>query len=246
MSMGASIVTYTVDAAHAEDLHPCQGTWAAPVLDSEPRPLPVQADRRCMAARRRIRGSVPTMATTKLMTAADVMLLEGHGYRYELIEGELERMSPANLEHAWTGNWFGWRISDHVDAHRLGAVFDSSAGYFFGHNPDTLLEPDVSFIRADRLPPGSDWRAFSEVVPDLVVEIISPSERRAHLDRKIAICLAAGVRLIWFVDPRRRAITVFAPAREPVVLDETNELDGGDILPGFCITVADCFPRLPH
>lgn len=145
------------------------------------------------------------------MTAADLMLLEGDGYRYELIEGELERMSPATPEHAWIGNWFGWRLRDHAETHRFGEVFDSSAGYFFGHHPDTLLAPDVSFVRADRLPPGSDWRAFFEIRPDLVVEIISPSERRAHLDRKIAIDLAAGVRLIWFVDPRRRTITVYAP-----------------------------------
>jgi Uma2 family endonuclease len=182
------------------------------------------------------------MATTRLMTAADLWQMEDD-FHYELIEGELERMSPATPEHGWIENWFGWRIRGHAEANQLGEVFGSSAGYFFGHNPDTLLEPDVSFVRAERLPPGSDWRAFFDIAPDLVVEIISPSERRAYLDRKIAIYLGAGVRLVWFVDPRRRTITVFAPDREPTVLDESDDLAGGDVLPGFRVSVADCFPR---
>jgi Uma2 family endonuclease len=184
------------------------------------------------------------MSTTKLTTAADLTLLEGDGYRYELIKGELERMAPATLEHAWTESWFVRHLGTIADAQHLGAVFGSSAGYVFGHNPDTVLEPDVSFVRADRLPRGADWRAFAEVVPDLVVEIVSPSERKAHLDRKIAIYLAAGVRLVWYVDPRRRSITVFAPDREPAVLHEADELDAGSVVPGFRTRVAECFPPM--
>ena len=183
------------------------------------------------------------MATTRLMTAEDVVRLQmDNDVHYELIEGELERMSPATPEHAWIETRFASRVGNHVESHSLGTVFGSSAGYFFGHEPDTLLEPDFTFIRADRVPPSADWRAFFEVVPDLVIEIISPSERRAHIDRKVAIYLTAGVRPVWFVDPWRRTVTVYAPNQEPFVLGDAQELDGRDVLPGLRFPIASIFP----
>ncbi|MGH2532065.1 MAG: Uma2 family endonuclease [Thermomicrobiales bacterium] len=184
------------------------------------------------------------MVTTKLLTAEDVLALAADSDdHFELIEGELIRMSPATFEHGWVEGLLGRRIGNHAEEHDLGEVFGSSAGYFFSHDPDTLLQPDVTFVRADRLPPRDTWWAFSEVVPDLVVEVISPSEPRARIRRKIDIYLANGVRLIWFVDPRRQTVTVYAPDREPVPLGAGDALDGEDVLPGFRLAIAALFEQ---
>lgn len=184
------------------------------------------------------------MVTTKLLTADDVIKLAADSDdHFELIEGELIRMSPATPEHGWLGSRFVQEIGPFARVHNLGEVFDSSTGYFFGHDPETLLEPDVTFIRADRLPPGDAWRSFFEVAPDLVIEIISPSETRAHIQRKIDIYLAAGVRLVWFVRPRQQTVTVYAPGRELVTLGAGAELDGEDVLPGFRFAVGALFQR---
>ncbi|MGH2562670.1 MAG: Uma2 family endonuclease [Thermomicrobiales bacterium] len=182
------------------------------------------------------------MVATRLYTAEDVIkLAAGSDDHFELIEGELIRMSPATFEHGGLGASFVIEIGGYARAHRLGKVLDSSTGYFFARDPDTLLEPDVTFVRADRLPPRDAWRSFSEVVPDLVVEITSPSQTRAHIQRKIEIYLAAGVRLIWFVHPRRQSITVYAPGREAVTLGAGDELDGEDVLPGFRLAIDALF-----
>jgi Uma2 family endonuclease len=182
------------------------------------------------------------MVATKLYTAEDVVrLIANSDDDFELIEGELIRMPPASFEHGGLEASFVFEIGDYARAHRLGKVLGSSTGYFFGRDPDTLLEPDVTFVRADRLPPREAWRSFSDVVPDLVVEIISPSETRAHIQRKIDIYLANGVSLIWFVDPRRQSVTVYAPNRAAAVLGINDELDGEDVLPGFRLAIASLF-----
>lgn len=184
------------------------------------------------------------MATTKLMTAGDLMQIEDDGFLYELIRGELIRMSPAGGPHGWIGFEAGALIRDFARPRGLGEVFNSDTGYLFELDPDTVLAPDASFIRADRLPPLSAWDGYLTVAPDLVVEVLSPSDRRSRVAWKIEQYLAAGVRLVWFVDPRRRTVTVYAPNRDPALYGEGDELDGADVLPGFRLPVAALFRRL--
>ncbi|MDP9363937.1 MAG: Uma2 family endonuclease [Chloroflexota bacterium] len=114
-------------------------------------------------------------------------------------------------------------------------------GLFLAHEPDTVVAPDVAFVRAERLPSPSERRGFSPVVPDLAVEVVSPSDRQAKVDEKVALYLAAGVPLLWVAYPRRRVVRVHRPGREPVELGEGDVLDGEDVLPGFRLPVADVF-----
>lgn len=173
------------------------------------------------------------MAISQLTTADDLIEMEDDGYRYELIAGELIRMPPAKPIHGWQGAEILMAVGTFAKPRRLGIVFDSSIGYQFGHDPDTVLEPDVSFIRTERVPPRQDWEQYFTVAPDLVVEVISPSERRGHITRKVRIYLDAGVRLLWLVDPKRRTATIHAPGRPPRLLNLADDLDGEDVLPGF-------------
>jgi Putative restriction endonuclease len=104
------------------------------------------------------------MVTTTLVTAKELERLDD-GYRYELIAGELIRMTPAKPKHSWVGNRFAARLTVVVEANDLGDVFDSSAGYQFAENPDTILAPDVSFIRKERVPPVAEWDDYFRVAP---------------------------------------------------------------------------------
>lgn len=181
------------------------------------------------------------MVTTKSMTAAELLALPDDGWHYELIEGVLIRMSPAGGVHGEIEMEFARPMGNHVVLHGLGRVYPGDTGFIVGRDPDTVLAPDVAFVRADRLPPRRDRRGYLPVVPDLVVEIVSPSDQADDVIDKVNRYLAAGVRLIWVAWPDSRSISVYAPGREPRHLGEGDTLDGEDVLPGFRLSVADVF-----
>ncbi len=181
------------------------------------------------------------MATTHLLTAEDLWALGDDGHRYDLIRGELQRMAPAGGEHGEIGMMIGALLLMHARSRNLGTVFGADTGFILARQPDTLLAPDVAFVRADRLPPRDQRIGFLELAPDLVVEVISPSERPSDVAEKVRIYLAAGVRMVLFIEPRPRTITVHCSGQAPRTLNEGDALDGRDVLPGFRLPVREVF-----
>jgi len=181
------------------------------------------------------------VTTTKLLTIEDVERLPDDGYRYDLIDGELIRMPPAAGGHGSIAFRTGWLLGNHVHPRRLGQIYAAETGFIFRRDPDVLLGPDVAFVRADRLLEDYDPDRYVPFAPDLAVEVISRSERRGQIMRKVRRYLEGGVRLLWLIDPRRRTVTVYTPDAEPRVLTEADELDGGDVLPGFRLPVRAIF-----
>lgn len=182
-----------------------------------------------------------TMAITQHLTAEDLWGIGDDGYRYDLIRGELHRMAPDGGEHGEIGVTIAALLLAHVRPRRLGAVFGADTGFILARIPDTLLAPDVAFVHADRLPPRDQRIGFLELAPDLAVEIISPSERSGDVAEKVEIYLAAGVRMVLVVEPRLKTMTVHALGQPPRILHENDDFDGGDVLPGFCVPVAEMF-----
>jgi Uma2 family endonuclease len=186
------------------------------------------------------------MATTKLFTAADLEHLEDDGYRYDLIEGELHRMAPANFEHGGIAAAALAHLWNFVVPRGLGVVVAAETGFQLHRKPDTVLAPDAAFVRADRLPsPDERHRGFLSVAPDLVVEVISPSESNASIERKVAAYLTAGVILVWTVHPVRQQVIVYRQDQPPRVLNFDDTLDGEEVLPGFRLLISDLFRVLP-
>src|SRR4051794_427139 len=111
------------------------------------------------------------MVATHSVSATDLEGLTADGFRYELIAGELVRMTPAKAKHGYVESEFAFQLKSFVRPRGLGEVFGASSGYQFSHRPDTVLAPDVSFIRQERLPTGNEWEEYLQVVPDLVVEV---------------------------------------------------------------------------
>ncbi len=100
--------------------------------------------------------------------------------------------------------------------------------------------PDVAVYLNERFPDGKlPDEAIPSVVPDLAVEVLSPSNTRQEMDRKLREYFAAGVRLVWYADPRKRQVTVYEAVDRSTVLDHLATLDGGAVLPGFTLRVSD-------
>jgi Uma2 family endonuclease len=180
------------------------------------------------------------MTSTQLMTA-DELLAMGSNAPYELWEGVLREVSPSSVGPGIIGMRIGSAILVHVDTHRLGYVTNADAGFILNRDPYTVVAPDVGFIRGNRMPSGVYERGFFPGGPDLAVEVISPTDERADIDRKQDLYARAGVPLVWWVDPERRTVTVHRPGQDPEILDESATLDGGDILPGFQIEISHIF-----
>jgi Uma2 family endonuclease len=178
------------------------------------------------------------MATTRLWTAEEIADLPDDGFRYALIRGELYRMPPTKPRHGRIVAMVARFIGNFVDEHDLGVVYDQS-GFFFERDPDTVLGPDLAFVQAAHVP--ADENAYPEVPPDLVVEVISPSDSGPSLEEKVAIYLQAGVRLVWAIDSARRRAHVYRPDGTRRILGEDDALDGEDVLPGFTLPLARLF-----
>ena len=78
-------------------------------------------------------------------------------------------------------------------------------------------------------------------MPDLVVEILSKGNTPKEMKRKLGEYFKAGVRLVWYVDPSKRTVTVYTAVDRSTVLHEDDTLDGGDVLPGFSLSIRDWF-----
>jgi Uma2 family endonuclease len=178
------------------------------------------------------------MATTKLWTIEEVAALPDDAFRYALIKGELSRMPPPKFRHGRVVMVVGSHMFQYVDAHDLGVVTDQS-GFILERDPDTLLGPDLAFVQSSRVP--ADENAYPDLAPDLVVEVASPSQSGPSIEEKIALYRKAGVRLIWVVDPARRAVHVHRADGTYRLLTEQDTLDGEDVLPGFRLPVTQLF-----
>ena len=182
-----------------------------------------------------------TTAKQKLLTADDLLRLDSQGVKGELIRGVLYERMPASHEHGKVTASFVIGLGGFIKPRRLGTIVASDSGVWLERNPDTVREPDVAFTSAERLPLDLFVQGYAEVVPDLVVEVASPSDSRRAVAEKVQMWLDYGVRLVWAAWPDSRTIDVH-PAGGPVTtLTESDTLDGGAVLPGFAMPVREVF-----
>ena len=183
------------------------------------------------------------MTTTKpkLLTADDLLRLHSEGVQGELIKGVLEEKVSNGLEHGEVIANLISPMHQFVKPRRLGRVFGSDSGVLLERDPDTVREPDVAFISAERMPLDVRERRYSEVVPDLVVEVVSPNARPIPVYDKAQMWLRFGARLVWIVDPETQTIMALPQSGPTRTYTEDDTLDGGDVLPDFACAVRDIF-----
>lgn len=180
------------------------------------------------------------LAEKKLMTAEELLHLPEDGYDYELVRGELIKMTPPGGEHGRIALRLGSRLADYVDAHHLGEVMAES-GYCLECQPDTVRGPDISFLSAERIPDEGLPKGFIQGAPDLAVEVVSPNDTVAEIQAKVQEYLKHGTRLVWVLEPTTRTITVYRSLTDIRILTEDDVLEGEDVVPGFAYKVKDVF-----
>lgn len=174
---------------------------------------------------------VPDMP--QFMTAEELLYTSVPNKRTELVRGRLIVHEPPGGRHGYVAANLAFRLKQHIDPTEAGAVFVGDVGFTLHRDPDTVRGPDVAFVRKDRLPPGPIPHSYLEFAPDLVVEVLSPSDRPGEVLAKVGDWLDAGAHLVWVIDPERRLARVYRADGSEQILEETDRLLGEDILPGF-------------
>jgi Uma2 family endonuclease len=149
-------------------------------------------------------------------------------------------MPNPGFEHGEVQVNVAFAIKTFLKQNPLGRVATES-GTVTERKPDTVRGPDVSYYSKERLPLDKRVVGYHDEVPDLCVEIVSPSNSTKQLKAKAKEYLFAGVRLVWIIDPEERTATVITEPLESRTLEADAILDGGDVLHGFSCKVSDLF-----
>jgi Uma2 family endonuclease len=129
------------------------------------------------------------------------------------------------------------RIGNFVDAGPGGTVACNDTGFITARTPDSVRGPDISYWSKERLsevPVG-----YIEVPPDLLVEVLSPSNTSRQIRDKLQEYFAKGVRLVWVIAPEDRTLTIYRTPDEGRLLHETATVTSEEVLPGFSCRVSD-------
>ena len=180
-------------------------------------------------------------AAPRLLTADDLLRLSSQGVRGELIRGVLSKTMPVGQEHGEIVMRLGAKLMHHIQPRRLGRLMGSDAGVWLERDPDTVREPDIAFISAEKSPLDERVTGYAEVAPDLVVEIASPGDSRRELNDKALMWLSFGVRLVWVAHPDTRTVDAHRANHPVVTLSGAQALDGLDVLPGFTCPLRNIF-----
>lgn len=179
----------------------------------------------------------------QLMTADQLLELRDNGRRHELVAGFVVSEPPASFRHGDVSAQVFRCLIEFVRRNDLGRVVSTETGFLLARDPDTVRAPDVAFVSRSTIDRAGRFSGYFPRAPDLAVEVLSPSERPSDVHAKVGDYLAAGAGLVWVIDPSRREVRVHQSLLRPSVLDETEMLEGGDVLPGFVVRVAELLPE---
>lgn len=177
-------------------------------------------------------------------TVRDVIRIHDHeGRLFELVDGTLVEKAMS-AEAAFVAVTLIQLIGDYFrTGGKLGMVLGSDG--FLRISTRYVRAPDVSFTNWDKLPNRKVPREpVPTLAPDLAVEVLSPSNTKREMTRKRKEYFRSGVRLVWIIDPRARTAQVYTSPDDVTDLGPTDTLTGGEILPGFAVTLADLFADL--
>jgi Uma2 family endonuclease len=163
------------------------------------------------------------------------------GFRYELVKGELRKMTPAGFSHGKVVANLTGPLATYVKANQLGVVLGAETGFKLAADPDTVLAPDIAFVRNERFLEVGDTEKFWPGPPDLAVEVLSPSDTAYDVEEKITSWLRAGVAMVWLLNPKQRTLHVYWSNNPTQRLGSEDVLDGQDVVPGFRINVKEIF-----
>ena len=181
-----------------------------------------------------------TLTTQKtLLTAWEFYLFccQNDG-RYELVEGEVVELAPANDEHGNLALNVGTAFNIYRRQRGVGQA-RVETGYTLRTGPDTVRGPDVSFVLHPRV--EGRGSGFVPGAPDIAVEVVSPSNTAAEVSRKVAEYLAAGSQRVWVVYPSARRVVIHRADGSVLSYDGDDVITDEELLPGFSLPLSEIF-----
>jgi Uma2 family endonuclease len=184
--------------------------------------------------------AMSTAVVPKLLTAEEYFELPDDGQRTELVAGKVVPMNMPGYRHGRICNRIGRLIGNFAEEHHLGTTINNDAGIITARNPDVVRGADVSFYSFARVPEGEEPVGYPNAVPEIVFEVVSPSNTRRQITVKTGEYLIAGVNVVCVVDPSYKTVNLNFPDQP------TKELEGDDALtfadlPGFTLPVSKFF-----
>ena len=176
-----------------------------------------------------------TLRTAKPMTDDELLVFSSCNDLYRMernAQGELEIMTPVGGEGSRWESYVTRELDLWTEEHG-GICFSSNGGFSL---PDgSMLSPDASWVAEPRWNAltSAQQRAFPPLCPDFVIEVLSATDSRPVLKRKMDIWLANGAKLAWMIDPRAETVLIYRPEREPEVLVRPEAVDAGEPVAGF-------------
>lgn len=159
-------------------------------------------------------------------------------YQMELQDGKIVIMGPSDIVSSEITIRLSAFLFPWIEARKLGRLFDSSGGFILSEK--NLRAPDISFVCAERLQKSP--RSFGQLVPDLVVEIKSSSDRIKTLEKKIKMYLQLAAKVGVLIDPDELTVTIYRSESEPTVLNSQDTLAIPELFPGWELPVAEIWP----
>jgi Uma2 family endonuclease len=178
-------------------------------------------------------------AAPRTMTIEEFSEFEGDS-PCDLIDGELVEAATSGL-HGMIASSLAMAIGGFVREYCLGAVMIRPTTFVLSQERRTAVRPDVAFLRSDRVPAMPELNLDVPYAPDLAAEVVSPYDRAGTMNAKLQAYLAAGTLLVWVVDPIKQTVLSYSLDGRVRFYRDGQTLDGGEVLPGFALPLAELF-----
>jgi len=161
---------------------------------------------------------------------------------YEVVGNKIVELPPMGAYQNSIASELVFFLLAHIKPKRLGRAVGETL-FVLDRAVDLKRRPDVAYVsyerwpRASKVPPTEAW----DVVPDVAIEVVSPSNSAEEILEKIREYFQAGCQRVWVVYPKAKQIHVYRSATEIIVLSLKDELDGEAVIPGFRLRLADLF-----
>ena len=175
------------------------------------------------------------------ITAEQLFNMPDDGNRNELLEGVLKMMVPVGSEHGKIAGRIFRRLGDHVEKNNLGESYAAETGFRLNDSPDTVRAPDAAFVSHAMLATVEPTCKYLPLAPDLLLEVISPSDTFSEVVAKADQWIAAGTKIVLIADSDNLTLHVVKPGNQQIVLRAGDVFDAGDVCGDWQLSVNDAF-----
>ena len=182
----------------------------------------------------------PLQPSTNLLTA-EQFFEQYENRRFELVDGHAVEVVMPGLRHGVVSNWIGYYLTHYIVQNPIGRVTSNDTFIVTRRNPDGVRGADNFFVSYSKLPKEQMTDGPIEVAPELVFEVLSPSDTWKDAISKMLEYLNAGVQIVAVFDPKSETVVVYRPKERPATFEKGQTLTFPDVLPGFEVPVAKFF-----